>query len=74
RDLGLPREALTAGGRSAVPPEVRPGDAPRCTRSTRGAAHVVPGRGPRSRAQQWVDEALARELGLPREALTARGR
>ncbi|WP_436848069.1 hypothetical protein [Streptomyces collinus] len=28
----------------------------------------------RPRAQQWVDEALARELGLPREALTARGR
>ncbi|MFF4841208.1 MULTISPECIES: TetR family transcriptional regulator C-terminal domain-containing protein [Streptomyces] len=33
-----------------------------------------PGAVPRSRAQQWVDEALARELGLPREALTARGR
>ncbi|MFJ2723995.1 TetR family transcriptional regulator C-terminal domain-containing protein, partial [Streptomyces collinus] len=27
-----------------------------------------PGAVPRSRAQQWVDEALARELGLPREA------
>ncbi|MER6473863.1 TetR/AcrR family transcriptional regulator [Streptomyces collinus] len=33
-----------------------------------------PGAVPRSRAQQWVDEALARELDLPREALTARGR
>ncbi|WP_443055964.1 hypothetical protein [Streptomyces sp. IBSBF 3136] len=33
-----------------------------------------PGAVPRSRAQQWVDEALARELGLPREALTARSR
>ncbi|MFF7236450.1 TetR/AcrR family transcriptional regulator [Streptomyces collinus] len=33
-----------------------------------------PGAVPRSRAQRWVDEALARELGLPREALTARGR
>ncbi|MET8584459.1 TetR/AcrR family transcriptional regulator [Streptomyces collinus] len=29
---------------------------------------------PRSRAQRWVDEALARELGLPPEALTARSR
>ncbi|UXY32817.1 TetR family transcriptional regulator C-terminal domain-containing protein [Streptomyces sp. HUAS TT20] len=29
---------------------------------------------PRSRAQQWVDEALARELGLNREALTAQER
>ncbi|MCS0599825.1 TetR family transcriptional regulator [Streptomyces sp. LP11] len=28
----------------------------------------------RSRAQQWVDEALARELGLERAALTASGR
>ncbi|MFI6934836.1 TetR/AcrR family transcriptional regulator [Streptomyces sp. NPDC050287] len=26
---------------------------------------------PRARAQRWVDEALARELGLTREALTA---
>jgi AcrR family transcriptional regulator len=26
---------------------------------------------PRARAQEWVDEALARELGLTREALTA---
>lgn len=25
----------------------------------------------RARAQEWVDEALARELGLAREALTA---
>ncbi|MFC9279747.1 TetR/AcrR family transcriptional regulator [Streptomyces collinus] len=33
-----------------------------------------PGAVPRTRAQRWVDEALARELGLPREALTARGR
>ncbi|AGS72986.1 TetR family transcriptional regulator [Streptomyces collinus] len=33
-----------------------------------------PGAVPRSRAQRWVDDALARELGLPREALTARGR
>ncbi|SOE07732.1 TetR/AcrR family transcriptional regulator [Streptomyces sp. Ag109_G2-15] len=29
-----------------------------------------PGAIPRSRAQQWADEALARELGLQREALT----
>ncbi|MFF4492353.1 TetR family transcriptional regulator C-terminal domain-containing protein [Streptomyces sp. NPDC001544] len=27
---------------------------------------------PRSRAQEWVDEALARELGVPRDALTGR--
>ncbi|WP_324606373.1 TetR/AcrR family transcriptional regulator [Streptomyces cellulosae] len=27
---------------------------------------------PRARAQEWVDEALARELGLTRETLTAR--
>ena len=27
----------------------------------------------RTRAQDWVDEALARELGLEREALTASG-
>ncbi|MFF7976952.1 TetR family transcriptional regulator C-terminal domain-containing protein [Streptomyces sp. NPDC007905] len=33
-----------------------------------------PGAVPRSRAQQWVDDALARELGLPREALTERVR
>ncbi|MEU6086572.1 TetR/AcrR family transcriptional regulator [Streptomyces sp. NPDC047085] len=32
-----------------------------------------PGSVPRTRAQTWVDEALARELGLPREALTERG-
>ncbi|KOG29309.1 TetR family transcriptional regulator [Streptomyces resistomycificus] len=30
-----------------------------------------PGAVSRSRAQEWVDEALARELGLAREALTA---
>ncbi|ELS58115.1 TetR/AcrR family transcriptional regulator [Streptomyces viridochromogenes] len=30
-----------------------------------------PGAVSRARAQQWVDEALARELGLEREALTA---
>ncbi|MFE0514406.1 TetR/AcrR family transcriptional regulator [Streptomyces sp. NPDC058964] len=29
---------------------------------------------PRSRAQRWVDEALARELGLAREALTTQER
>ncbi|GGJ55072.1 hypothetical protein GCM10010121_077080 [Streptomyces brasiliensis] len=29
---------------------------------------------PRSRAQEWVDEALARELGLRREALTGQVR
>lgn len=28
----------------------------------------------RTRAQEWVDDALARELGLTREALTARGK
>jgi hypothetical protein len=28
----------------------------------------------RARAQKWVDEALARELGLEREALTAAAR
>lgn len=33
-----------------------------------------PGAVPRSRAQQWVDEALARELGLTREELTGQGR
>ncbi|MGW3356387.1 TetR/AcrR family transcriptional regulator [Streptomyces bungoensis] len=33
-----------------------------------------PGSVPRARAQEWVDDALARELGLTREALTARGR
>ncbi|MEU1404059.1 TetR family transcriptional regulator C-terminal domain-containing protein [Streptomyces sp. NPDC005728] len=33
-----------------------------------------PGSVPRSRAQQWVDEALARELGLRRETLTERER
>lgn len=33
-----------------------------------------PGSVPRARAQEWVDDALARELGLSREALTARGR
>ncbi|MFJ9814984.1 TetR/AcrR family transcriptional regulator [Streptomyces sp. NPDC101151] len=33
-----------------------------------------PGAMPRSRAQQWVDDALARELGLRREALTGRER
>ena len=31
-----------------------------------------PGSVPRSRAQEWVDEALARELGLDREALAGR--
>ncbi|WP_107471381.1 TetR/AcrR family transcriptional regulator [Streptomyces monashensis] len=31
-----------------------------------------PGAVPRSRAQQWVDDTLARELGLAREALTER--
>jgi hypothetical protein len=30
-----------------------------------------PGAVSRARAQDWVDEALARELGLEREALTA---
>ncbi|MFF8905110.1 TetR/AcrR family transcriptional regulator [Streptomyces olivaceoviridis] len=33
-----------------------------------------PGAVPRSRAQGWVDDALARELGLEREALTDRQR
>ncbi|MFE0387799.1 TetR/AcrR family transcriptional regulator [Streptomyces bungoensis] len=33
-----------------------------------------PGSVPRAQAQEWVDDALARELGLTREALTARGR
>lgn len=33
-----------------------------------------PGAVPRSRAQTWVDDALARELGLERGALTAPGR
>ena len=33
-----------------------------------------PGAVSRARAQEWVDEALARELGLEREALTARAR
>ncbi|TVZ96566.1 TetR/AcrR family transcriptional regulator [Streptomyces sp. BK340] len=33
-----------------------------------------PGSVPRSRARQWADEALARELGLGREALTERER
>ncbi|MEU2062942.1 TetR/AcrR family transcriptional regulator [Streptomyces sp. NPDC013455] len=33
-----------------------------------------PGAVPRSRAQEWVDDALARELGLSREALTERER
>ncbi|MET7452905.1 TetR/AcrR family transcriptional regulator [Streptomyces sp. NPDC005574] len=32
-----------------------------------------PGAVSRARAQEWVDEALARELGLEREALTATG-
>ncbi|ROP46782.1 TetR/AcrR family transcriptional regulator [Streptomyces sp. PanSC9] len=31
-----------------------------------------PGSVPRSRAQEWVDEALARELGLDRKALAGR--
>ncbi|KOV61911.1 TetR family transcriptional regulator [Streptomyces sp. MMG1121] len=31
-----------------------------------------PGAVPRSRAQEWVDDALARELGLDRKALTER--
>ncbi|OKJ84830.1 TetR family transcriptional regulator [Streptomyces sp. CB01883] len=31
-----------------------------------------PGSVPRSRAQEWVDEALARELGLDRQALAGR--
>ncbi|MFF8731318.1 TetR/AcrR family transcriptional regulator [Streptomyces sp. NPDC015171] len=33
-----------------------------------------PGAVPRSRAQEWVDDALARELGLDRDALTERRR
>ncbi|MGI5379656.1 TetR/AcrR family transcriptional regulator [Streptomyces sp. CA-251387] len=33
-----------------------------------------PGAVSRARAQEWVDEALARELGLKREALTASAR
>ncbi|ALO97564.1 TetR-family transcriptional regulator [Streptomyces hygroscopicus subsp. limoneus] len=33
-----------------------------------------PGAVPRSRAQEWVDDALARELGLEREALADRQR
>ncbi|MEV5148763.1 TetR family transcriptional regulator C-terminal domain-containing protein [Streptomyces sp. NPDC052727] len=33
-----------------------------------------PGAVPRSRAQEWVDDALARELSLEREALTDRQR
>ncbi|MFG2602903.1 TetR/AcrR family transcriptional regulator [Streptomyces sp. NPDC048514] len=33
-----------------------------------------PGGVPRARAQDWVDEALARELGLDRKALTERER
>ncbi|MFG2120045.1 TetR/AcrR family transcriptional regulator [Streptomyces sp. NPDC048710] len=33
-----------------------------------------PGSVPRSRARQWADEALARELGLSREALAERAR
>lgn len=33
-----------------------------------------PGAVPRSRAQEWVDDTLARELGLDRKALTARER
>ncbi|MEU6511277.1 TetR/AcrR family transcriptional regulator [Streptomyces sp. NPDC046942] len=32
-----------------------------------------PGALPRSRAQEWADDALARELGLDRRALTERG-
>lgn len=33
-----------------------------------------PGGVPRARAQEWVDDALARELGLEREASAGRGR
>ncbi|MFJ7152538.1 TetR/AcrR family transcriptional regulator [Streptomyces sp. NPDC100445] len=54
-----------------------PGTALRLTALLDGLAVQLtsyPGGVPRARAQEWVDDALARELGLEREASAGRGR
>lgn len=66
-------EGVTAGEFACADPA---GTALRLTALLDGLAVQLtsyPGAVARSRAQQWVDDALARELGLDRKALTERG-
>ncbi|MFF5856974.1 TetR family transcriptional regulator C-terminal domain-containing protein [Streptomyces sp. NPDC012751] len=67
-------EGVTAGEFACADPA---GAALRLTALLDGLAVQLtsyPGAVPRSRAQRWVDDALARELGLDRAALTGRER
>ncbi|MET9451867.1 TetR/AcrR family transcriptional regulator [Streptomyces cinerochromogenes] len=67
-------EGVTAGEFACADPA---GTALRLTALLDGLAVQLtsyPGAVARSRAQEWVDEALARELGLDRQALTERQR
>ncbi len=69
---GVIAEGVAAGEFACADPT---GTALRLTALLDGLAVQLtsyPGAVPRSRAQEWVDEALARELSLEREALTDR--
>ncbi|MGW2032347.1 TetR/AcrR family transcriptional regulator [Streptomyces argyrophylli] len=71
---GVIAEGVAAGEFACADPA---GTALRLTALLDGLAVQLtsyPGAVPRSRAQEWVDDALARELGLEREALTDRRR
>ncbi|MET8770689.1 TetR/AcrR family transcriptional regulator [Streptomyces sp. NPDC004658] len=71
---GVIAEGVTAGEFACADPA---GTALRLTALLDGLAVQLtsyPGAVSRSRAQEWVDDALARELGLEREALTGRQR
>ncbi|KOV72605.1 TetR family transcriptional regulator [Streptomyces sp. NRRL WC-3723] len=69
---GVIAEGVAAGEFACADPT---GTALRLTALLDGLAVQLtsyPGAVPRSRAQEWVDDALARELSLEREALTGR--
>lgn len=71
---GVIAEGVAAGEFACADPA---GTALRLTALLDGLAVQLtsyPGAVPRSRAQEWVDDALARELGLERQALTDRRR
>ncbi|MGW2711770.1 TetR/AcrR family transcriptional regulator [Streptomyces sp. NPDC004457] len=71
---GVIAEGVAAGEFACADPA---GTALRLTALLDGLAVQLtsyPGAVPRSRAQEWVDDALARELGLEREALFDRRR
>ncbi|MEW2284238.1 TetR/AcrR family transcriptional regulator [Streptomyces sp. NPDC047841] len=71
---GVIAEGVAAGEFACADPA---GTALRLTALLDGLAVQLtsyPGAVPRSRAQEWVDDALARELGLERGALTDRRR